>query len=54
MTDNFRSSGDGRSFNNQDVSIQASKVVKKNTRIKPKFFKLLGQIMNQHIEVFLF
>jgi hypothetical protein len=36
-----------------EPSIQggASKMVKRNNRVKPKFFKLLGQIMNSHMEV---
>ena len=38
---------------NHDLSMQQSimgQPMKKN-RIKPKFFKLLGQIMNDHVEV---
>ena len=39
---------DGRSFNNYE----ASRIVKKNVnRVKPKFYKLMGQVMNHHIEV---
>lgn len=40
---------DGRSSNYHDVS----RVIKKTgtNRVKPKFYKLMGQIMNYHIEV---
>ena len=34
-----------------EISFTSGKVNKKNTRVKPKFFKLLGQIMNNHIDV---
>jgi hypothetical protein len=40
---------------NPETSLnQISKIVKKptNNRVKPKFFKLMGQIMNLHIDVF--
>lgn len=38
---------ESNNFNNM------SRVIKKNnnTRVKPKFFKLMGQIMNYHIDV---
>ena len=35
----------------QEISFTSGKISKKNTRVKPKFFKLLGQIMNNHIDV---
>jgi hypothetical protein len=38
----------------QETSFHQSRIVQKsasNNRIKPKFFKLMGQIMNYHIEV---
>jgi len=44
---------EGLIIQNQDLSMQQSimgQPMKKN-RIKPKFFKLLGQIMNEHVEV---
>lgn len=49
------------SSNNNDLSNkeenfhQISRVIKKSTgnqvRIKPKFYKLMGQVMNLHIDV---
>lgn len=44
---------EGLLIQNQDLSMHQSVVgqqIKKN-RVKPKFFKLLGQIMNDHVEV---
>ena len=35
----------------QEISFTSGKIGKRNTRVKPKFFKLLGQIMNNHIDV---
>ncbi len=35
----------------QDISFTAGKLGKKNTRVKPKFFKLLGQVINNHMDV---
>ena len=38
----------GSSFNNYEHN----RIGKKNVnRVKPKFYKLMGQIMNNHIEV---
>ncbi len=35
-----------------DITINASKQhIRKQNRVKPKFFKLLGQVMNLHVEV---
>ena len=34
--------------------ISSSKILKKNNRVKPKFFKLLGIIMNSHMDVIYF
>ena len=38
---------------NHEVSFQNSMInpINKKNRVKPKFFKLLGQIMNDHIDV---
>lgn len=33
-----------------EISFNTGKI-KKNQRIKPKFFKLLGQVMNSHMDV---
>jgi len=44
---------EGLQIQNQDISIHQSMTgypIKKN-RVRPKFFKLLGQIMNDHVEV---
>jgi hypothetical protein len=50
---NFEDKGshEGRT-NMQESSASVSKIVRRsNNRVKPKFFKLLGQIMNNHMEV---
>jgi len=40
---------------NDSVNISRQGGVRKpNQRVKPKFFKLLGQIMNLHVEVIYF
>lgn len=36
---------------NNEASFSNSKFSKKNQRIKPKYYKLLGQIMNSHMDV---
>jgi hypothetical protein len=57
MNENLRNSSDARSLQNQEMSFQqVSRIVKKPTqnRVKPKFYKLLGQIMNLHIDVILY
>jgi len=44
---------EGLLIQNQDLSMQQAMMgqpIKKN-RVKPRFFKLLGQIMNDHVEV---
>jgi len=45
---------EGLLLQNQDFSMQQQSMIAQNTkksRVKPKFFKLLGQIMNEHVEV---
>jgi hypothetical protein len=39
-----------------DISVNLTKQNKRcqTTRVKPKFYKLLAQIMNLHVEVYLF
>ena len=49
--ENNRNTND-RQSNNQESFQQASKIIKKPqsiNRIKPKFFKLMGQIINYHM-----
>jgi hypothetical protein len=41
---------DGRSSNYQNASRLVKRSVN-NARVKPRFYKLMGQIMNYHIEV---
>lgn len=45
---------EGLLIQNNDMSMQQSMMIgqqAKKIRVKPKFFKLLGQIMNDHVEV---
>lgn len=42
---------DGKYSNNMDNSKFVSTKKSNNYRVKPKFYKLLGQIMNYHMEV---
>ena len=44
---------DGDFLPNNEMSLHQSIVAygPKKSRVKPKFFKLLGQIMNEHVEV---
>lgn len=48
---------DGILIQNQDITMQNSMIsmnMMKKSRVKPKFFKLLGQIMNEHVDVIFF
>jgi hypothetical protein len=38
-------------INSRSDLINPSRIMNKGNRIKPKFFKLLGSIMNSHMEV---
>jgi len=40
--------------NDNSISVSKQAIRKPNNRVKPKFFKLLGQIMNLHVEVLIF
>ncbi len=44
---------EGLLLHNQDLSMHHSMMAPNNKkgRVKPKFFKLLGQIMNEHVDV---
>lgn len=43
--------GNMRDENKNDITQISKNINKKPQRVKPKFFKLLGQIMNLHVEV---
>ena len=49
---NYKSNDYDSKANPNETSLNIARNIKKsNTRVKPKFFKLLGQVMNLHVEV---
>jgi hypothetical protein len=45
---------DSKSIAESKSELISPYMIKRGSRVKPKFFKLLGSIMNSHMDVFLY